>query len=93
MVYTRSQKVAAHTLLSLKNDSRPTDTEFWSMWTAWYHAFACEVEDELKTPTRKVLRQEAESRWATFSAKKLRCDTAYVYLWLHSSSKARMTHA
>ena len=103
MVHTRSAVTAAQTLLSLKgNSSRehrlegPSDAQLWSMWTAWYHAFASEIQDELGSSSRlsKTVTEQATSAWASFCAKKLRCDKAYVYAWLQSAdSQTRMNLA
>ena len=90
MVHTRSTVTAAQTLLKLKG---PTDAQLWSMWTAWYHAFAAEVQDELGSSSRlsKKVTEEATAAWASFCAKKLRCDKAYVYAWLQGTySQTRM---
>ena len=99
MVHTRSTVTAAQTLLSLKGASMegttsrhsleaPTDAQLWSMWTAWYHAFASEVQDELGSSSRlsKTVTEQATAHWATFCAKKLRCDKVYVYAWLQSTA-------
>ena len=100
MVHTRSTVTAAQTLLSLKDNSSrertlagPSDAQLWSMWTAWYHAFASEIQDELGASSRlsKAVTEQATAHWATFCAKKLRCDKAYIYAWLQSTdSQTRM---
>lgn len=110
MVYTRSSNEvsqAARTLLSLRSSlprtSRvtvtvtegPSDTQLWSNWTTWYHAFASELQDELGSSRQsKTVTEGAEARWATFCAKKLRCDLTYVQSWLQATdAKERYTAA
>lgn len=100
MVYTRSSQAvsAARTLLTLKtyrvtpvSYSGSNEARIWSNWTAWYHTFVSEVEDESYRGNRFT---EAESRWSTFCAKKLRCELAQVQSWLkHSDVTTRLTLA
>ena len=94
MVYTRSSNeryTAARTLASMKASflaslkaDGPTETQLWSNWTTWYHTFVSEVQDEGKSSTKNRF-VEAERRWVTFCAKKLRCDEKYVESWLKNS--------
>lgn len=108
MVYTRSSNEvtqAARTLLSLRSSlprtmtvtvrEGPSDTQLWSNWTMWYHAFASELQDELGSSRQsKAVTEGAEARWATFCAKKLRCDLTYVQSWLQTTdAKERYTVA
>ena len=102
MVYTRSSSTATHathaaarTLITLKAHvpSGPSVSQFWSNWTAWYHAFVSEVKDERSLSGTQRMA-EAERRWALSCAKQLRCDMKYVVSWLkHSDAKTRLTIA
>lgn len=101
MVYTRSSSnvtTAAHALLALRSSrTRSNEAQFWSNWATWYHTFVSEVQDEMRTTVSgKGFNRftEAETRWATFCAKKLRCDVAQVQSWLkYSDATARLALA
>lgn len=87
---TRMAKLMA--TLTTTEPSQPTDTQFWSNWTAWYHTFVSEVHDE--TTNSKGRFVEAERRWAAFCAKKMRCDLSTVEAWLKfTDTKSRLAIA
>ena len=100
MVYTRSSSnvttvAAAHALLALRSSStKSNEAQFWTNWTNWYHTFVSEVQDEMRSAKGFNRFAEAETRWATFCANKLRCDVEQVQSWLkHSDVNARMSLA
>jgi hypothetical protein len=104
MVYTRSSSNvttvarAAAALLALRSSStKSNEAQFWTNWTNWYHTFVSEVQDEMRSGAYgKGFNRfaEAETRWATFCANKLRCDVEQVQSWLkHSDVNARMALA
>jgi hypothetical protein len=80
---TRMARLMA-TLMETK-DREPTDAQFWSNWTTWFHTFVSEVQDEAMTSKGVNRFVEAERRWSSFCAKKLRCDVKYVESWLKFS--------
>jgi hypothetical protein len=66
-------------------------TRFQGFWETWYDAFAAEVKDESPGYTSTQRRQEAESRWAYFASKSLKCSEADVRAWLSSSSRRTLS--
>ena len=72
----------------------PKEAQLWSNWTMWYHTFVSEVQDEAMSSKGGNRFVEAERRWATFCAKKLRCDLTSVQAWLKFSDvKQRLSLA
>ena len=74
----------AASLKAAATEDGPTEVQFWSNWTAWFHTFVSEVQDEGNSSTKNRF-VEAERRWVTFCAKKLRCEEKYVESWLKNS--------
>lgn len=71
---------------------KDSTSRFSAHWDTWYDAFVAEVKDEFPTRTSTQLRQEAESRWASFAAKSLKCPESDIRAWLGSASPRSVTY-
>ena len=71
----------------------PTQKQFWTEWTNWYHAFVSEVTDEYPSLPIAERRAHATTRWVSFSAKQLRCSEPQVRAWLRTANQKDLASA
>jgi hypothetical protein len=78
---------------SSSSTTAPTQTQFWSLWTNWYHAFVSEVTDEYPSLPIAERRAQATSRWVSYTAKQLRCSEPQVRAWLRTADQKDLVAA
>lgn len=71
----------------------PSQTQFWSQWTNWYHAFVSEVTDEYPSLPIAERRAQATSRWVSYTAKQFRCSEPQVRAWLRTANQKDLAAA
>jgi hypothetical protein len=73
--------------------SGPTQKQFWTEWTNWYHAFVSEVTDEYPSLPIAERRSHATTRWVSYTAKQLRCSEPQVRAWLRTADQKDLAAA
>jgi hypothetical protein len=73
--------------------SAPTQKQFWTEWTNWYHAFVSEVTDEYPSLPIAERRSQATTRWVSYTAKQLRCSEPQVRAWLRTADQKDLASA
>ena len=81
--------VAAHTSVT----KTPTQKQFWTQWTNWYHAFLAEVNDESPSLPIAERRSQATTRWVTSTSKRLHCSESQVRAWLRTADQKALVAA
>jgi hypothetical protein len=71
----------------------PTQKQFWTEWTNWYHAFISEVTDEYPSLPIAERRAHATTRWVSYTAKQLRCSEPQVRAWLRTADQKNLVAA
>jgi hypothetical protein len=78
---------------SSSTTSGPTQKQFWTEWTNWYHAFVSEVTDEYPSLPIAERRSHATTRWVSYTAKQLRCSEPQVRAWLRTADQKDLAAA
>jgi hypothetical protein len=71
----------------------PSQKQFWSQWTTWYHAFLAEATDESPSLPIAERRSIATTHWVSYTAKQLRCSESQVRAWLRTASQKDLASA
>lgn len=96
LVEAVSQNRSYHSAVTAKESAAPkspTQKQFWTQWTNWYHAFLAEVTDESPSLPVAERRSQATSRWVISTSKRLRCSESQVRAWLRTADQKALVAA
>jgi hypothetical protein len=88
-----STVTVAPQVLNTSTPSSPSQRQFWTSYTKWYHAFLSEATDETPSASISERRGVATSRWVTFASKRLRCSESEVRAWLRTADQKALLAA